>query len=287
MCLEHLIPALREKKIKTHQASTCTSQQLGREWWQPGHLQQALPTPAHCGTGMGGGYPGQTPAAQTTLAQTHRAQHPKTDPWAQLGIWASWDQGVINSGSGHSWWGSTTRAPRAPSDSHCSHQLHPLVPSPCSPSPGTAPALPSPPHQTPELALHSAPALPPDFIDGAQSPSWMDEELWPRPGSRKRLQTRGTKHISREMFLSQAVFTAVALRNPIREEEMSQVCTDTLHIQTFLHMRIYCIKKSDLWLFVPLLYTVINKNIISGDAVSLYLAYFFVVLFLFKNKSLL
>lgn len=115
-----------------------------------------------------------------------------------------------------------------------------------SPSPGTAPALASPPHQTPELALHSAPALPPDFIDGAQSPSWMDEELWPRPGSRKGLQTRGTKHISREMFLSQAVFTAVALRNPIREEEMSQVCTDTLHIQTFLHRRIYCIKKSDL-----------------------------------------
>lgn len=46
MCLEHLIPALTEKKIKTHQASTCTSQQLGREWWQPGHLQQALPTVA-------------------------------------------------------------------------------------------------------------------------------------------------------------------------------------------------------------------------------------------------
>lgn len=43
----------------------------------------------------------------------------------------------------------------------------------------------------------------------------------------------------RERVLSQAVFIEIALRNPITGG-MTQFCTDTLHVQTFLHMRIYC-----------------------------------------------
>lgn len=54
---------------------------------------------------------------------------------------------------------------------------------------------------------------------------------------------RVAKHVSREMFLSQAVFTAIALRNPIRDDSVSYrhfthpdilACENLLHIKNDL-----------------------------------------------------
>lgn len=243
-------------------AATRTSHQLSREWCQPGHLRQALPCPApHTpgGTGMASGRSGPIPAAlkprwhvptelltpkNRSLSTTRYPSSLEQRVYSQR----EWAQLMNQHYQSASCWGRDFTAP-ANSIRSC---LPPAPALPSSSCPGTA--LPSPPRQSLSWAC-SAPLaaggaqllpLPHDFIGSAPSPTGSGDELWPWPGSRKGLQTgraRVAKHISREMFLSQAAFTAIALRNPIREEEMTQVSyrhfthPDILEYENLLHIK--------------------------------------------------
>lgn len=274
--------------------------------WQPGHLQQPLPCP-----GMAPGHSGQTPAVVAHPRELITPKSPPwalcvPEPAGTLGLFpvgmGTADQPAPPKCLLLLGLHCPTVPPLVPSSS-CPGTALPwfltLLSSPAfvpdfignalaQPCPGTA--LPW------SLTLLSSPAFCPWFFHyllpwhssalvphPALNPCFLPLILlavpWhpPEPGqavilarSRRGLQP-GLQNTLTGRFLITSSFSS---HSP---EKSHQRGRDGSSLRHFTHPDILAYEnllhvKNDLWLFVPLLYTVINKNIISRDAVNLYLA---------------